>query len=136
MTQRLPDWRNRLYDYLTRIAPEPLVYGHHDCALFAANAVHAMTGVDFAAPYRGRYTTLQEGMRILAVDGFADHVALAHAHLTQVPVAMALPGDLAVFETRAGRAVGVVQGAAVYVLRVDGMLGLVSLTDATEAFTV
>ena len=136
MTDRLPEWRERLQVYLQSIAHEPLEFGRHDCALFAADAVRAMTGVDLAEAYRGRYTTLHGGMRILARDGFSDQVALVAAHLAPVTVAMAMPGDLAVFETQSGRALGVVQGAAVYVLHVDGLLGLVPLTDATEAFTV
>ena len=136
MAQRFSDWQTRLQAYLGCIAREPLAYGQHDCALFAADAVRAMTGVDFAAPYRGKYATLAGGLRLLARAGFADHVALARAHLTPVAVALAMPGDLAVFDTEAGLALGVVQGAAVYVLHVDGVLGLVALTNATEVLSV
>ncbi len=136
MTRRLDDWWPRLYAYLGRISREPLVYGQHDCALFAADAVREMTGQDFAAPYRGGYSNLRGGMRLLARDGFANHVALARSHLTPVAVAVAIPGDLAVFDTAAGVALGVVQGASVYVLHVDGVLGLVPLTDATEVLSV
>lgn len=136
MTQRLPDWRLRLQHYLGRVVREPLQFGRHDCALFAADAVREMTGEDHASPYRGRYTTLRGGLRILRRAGFADHVDLARAHLQAVPVAQATPGDLAAFDTAQGRALGVVQGAAVYVLRPEGGLGLVALTDAGEAFRV
>lgn len=136
MPARFPDWQKRLQIYLASITHKPLMYGHHDCALFAADAVQAMTGLDLAEAYRGQYSTIAEGLHLLAADGYEDHVALARAHFISAPIVAAMPGDLAVFETQAGRALGVVQGAAVYVLHADGILGLVALTEAVEVFTV
>lgn len=133
---RFYDWAQRLNAYVAQVAREPLVYGRHDCALFAANAVLEMTGIDFAAPYRGRYTTLRGGLRILTQDGYADHVALALTCLPENPVAMAMPGDLAVFRTPQGRALGVVQGPAVYVLHPGGTIGVLPLTDALQVLAV
>lgn len=44
-------------DALLRAAwARPFEWGAHDCALFAADAVLAQTGVDPAAPLRGRYS--------------------------------------------------------------------------------
>lgn len=34
----------------------PFVWGKFDCALFAANGIQAMTGVDIASDFRGKYT--------------------------------------------------------------------------------
>ena len=134
--QRYADWQARLHVYLASVARAPLAYGQHDCALFAADAICAMTGLDLAARYRGRYDSLAGGLQLLVGDGFADHVALARAQLAQGAIAMAMPGDVAVFETDQGSALGVVQGASVYVLHPGGMLGLVPLTDAIEVFVV
>ena len=133
---RYADWQTRLHEYLAGVARAPLAYGQHDCALFAADAICAMTGVDLAATYRGRYDSLAGGLQLLARDGFADHVALARSHLAVGAVATAMPGDVAVFETDLGSALGVVQGASVYVLHSGGMLGLVPLTDAIEVLVV
>jgi hypothetical protein len=136
MTPRKDNWRLDLMQFLGEVARRPLQFGTHDCALFAAEAVQVMTGTDLAAPYRGQYSDLRQGVRLLKADGHADHVALARSHLPAIPVAEAMPGDLAVIEAEPIPALGVVQGAAVYVLTLDGSLGLVPLTSAVEAFRV
>lgn len=133
---RRPDWRHRLVAYTAEVTRASFHPGRHDCALFAAGAVEAMTGVDYAAPYRGRYTTERGGVRILRREGYRDHVALAAHHLRQrAPGERAQPGDLAVIPADGGRALGVVQGAMVYVLGPDG-LGLVPAANATVIFEV
>jgi hypothetical protein len=135
---RLPDWRTRLDVYLSDVASarEAFAFGAHDCALFAAGAVEAMTGADIAAPYRGKYGSYLEGLQVLAEAGFADHIDVAAAVFPETPVALANPGDLAWFHSDQGRVLGVVQGASVYVLQPTGILGLVPLTDAAGALTV
>ena len=62
---RLPDWKTHLIAYLADAARKSYQPGVHDCALFSAGAVLAMTGVDLAAGWRGRYTTLTRGLRVL-----------------------------------------------------------------------
>lgn len=49
------DWLDRLHAYLQAIASESFEFGRFDCCLFACDAIHAMTGSDLAAPFRGRY---------------------------------------------------------------------------------
>lgn len=132
---RLADWRTRLTLYLAERARQPFAPGSHDCALFAAGAVEAITGTDPAAPYRGRYTTERGGLRVLRRDGYADHVALAAATLPERVTGRAAPGDLAVVDGPAGPALGVVQGAAIYVLSPRG-LSLVPLAAANRIFEV
>ena len=136
MVERISEWRVALMQFLGEAARKPLSFGQHDCAIFAAGAVQAMTGEDFAEPFRGRYSTLADGLRLLKVAGHGDHVALARSCLPSIPVAEAMPGDLAVCDGDGVPALGVVQGAAVYVLQAQGGLGLIPLTSAIEAFRV
>jgi hypothetical protein len=133
---RQSGWRPALMQYLGEVARSPLVFGTHDCALFAAGAVQAMTGTDFAAAYRGKYSTLDAGLRLLRRDGFADHAALARSVLPVISAAQAMPGDLAIIPLDPLPALGVVQGAGIYVLDLSGNLGLLPLTDAIEALRV
>lgn len=133
--KRHNDWRTRLIAYMHDTVRRPFEEGVHDCALFAAGAVEAMTGEDYAAPYRGRYSTTLGGLRILRKDGFEDHVALAASHCEEIPPAFACPGDLAVIPTDDGPSLGVVQGERVYCLLPNG-LGLEPLSSATRAFRV
>jgi hypothetical protein len=54
---RHQDWEERLTLYLDRVAEEPFKWGSHDCALFAANCVKAMTGDDPVEAFRDVYDT-------------------------------------------------------------------------------
>lgn len=133
---RRPDWHSRLISYLGGIAAAELAPGHHDCALAFAGAIEAMTDVDLAAPYRGRYKTFKGGMKLLAKDGWkspADYLA-AHCPEVEHP-AFAHAGDIVLVNTEEGEAFGLVQGEAIYVLRSD-RLGLRPRSDAIRAFHV
>ena len=72
---RLDDWHARLAAYVYEAGRTPFAYGAHDCALFAAGAVAAMTGTDLASDWRGRYRTLAGGLKAVKRAGHADHVA-------------------------------------------------------------
>ncbi|QBR35412.1 hypothetical protein ETW23_03915 [Leisingera sp. NJS201] len=133
---RLPDWRPRLTQYLARVAALPFRPGAHDCVLFAAGAVEAMTGTDLAVSWRGTYRRLEDGQAALQGLGFEDHLALAAALFAEVPPSFAQAGDLGVFEGGGpGGALGIVQGAAAYVLRPEGM-AVVSRLHMQRAFRV
>lgn len=133
---RLPDWQARLQAFLAGISGQPIVPGRHDCCLFGAGAVMAQTGHDFAAAWRGRYTTMAGGRRVLRKAGFADHVALIAAHLPAVHPAFAREGDLALVATPEGPATGVHQGSAIYVLTETGRLGFAPIDPGMMMFKV
>lgn len=132
---RTTGWQERLIAYLGTARRTTFAEGRHDCALFAAGAVAAMTGTDLAQGWRGRYQTTAGGMRVLRRMGFADHVVLVAQHFAEIPVVQALPGDIAVVDGPDGLALGIVQGEWIYVLRPTGF-GTVSLMDASRAFKV
>ncbi len=132
---RLPDWRGRLIAYLGAARGQGFAYGQLDCALFAAGAVEAMTGVDLAAPYRGTYASQAEGRQLMRQAGHASHFDLVQSVFAEVPVAFAQAGDLAKVVQGAQAGLGIVQGDRVYVATPAG-LGLVDLTDAVQAWRV
>lgn len=125
---RLYNWESRLADYLRRVAREDFAWGRHDCALFAAGGVEAVTGEDPAAAWRGRYATRADGLRLIREAGFADHIDAATRLFPAVPRDQVLPADLAVV-AQDDPALGLVQGALVYVLTPGG-LGLVPIEAA------
>lgn len=131
---RLPDWRGRLTSYLSEIAHRPFRPGKHDCALFVAGAVQAMTGHDFARGWRG-YRTLEAGRGALARAGFDDHVAFAAAQLPEVAPSLARVGDVAVLPADTGYALGIVQGEQVFAVRPQGMV-TASRLEMMRAFRV
>ncbi|WP_113154788.1 hypothetical protein [Nitratireductor sp. OM-1] len=131
-------WRPSLADYFSQVQGRPFAWGSFDCALFAAGAVEAMTGVDFAKGYRGAYTTLAGGLRLLRTEGFETHADFAAAHLTEIHPSKAQVGDIAAIAVSdAGLfALGVVQGARIIFLRPEGGLGTTDLLQAERAFRV
>lgn len=135
MIRRLDDWEPRLIGYVMPRMSDGFAWGRNDCALFAAGAVQAMTGVDLAHGYRG-YRSLEGGLRRLKARGFEDHIALAASLLEEVPASLAHRGDVAVVQGDPGQALGIVQGEAVYVLRPYGGVGLVPVTEVLRAFRV
>ena len=126
MTDRLPDWEDRLHDYLAGLAGASFAWGTLDCALFAAGAVLAMTGDDPAAAFRDRYGTARGSVRALRKWGAGTLEATIAATFADRPLAFARRGDLALVDGPLGASVGVVVGAdALFVGEEDGAAGLV-----------
>ena len=62
---RLPDWPARLSALVAQAHRLPFAWGVHDCCLWAADAVVAVTGVDPAQDLRGRYFDAIDAYRAL-----------------------------------------------------------------------
>lgn len=62
---RRRDWQERLQALVLARLHEPFAWGEHDCCLFAADAVQAVTGFDPAAPWRGTYVDERGAMRLV-----------------------------------------------------------------------
>lgn len=127
---RLPDWEDRLAQYLSEVAHAPHVYGSHDCALHGANAVLAQTGEDYAAKFRGRYSTEIGAARALKRYGAGSLAATVDQVLPDRPIGHARRGDLVMV----GGMVGVCVGAdALFVGEQNGVAGLVRFPRADWA---
>lgn len=134
---RRPDWKGRLARYVTECFQRPFVPGQFDCALFVAGAVEAMTGHDPAAPFKGVYTSFEEGLTILRAAGHDDPVAMVAALFEEVHPVFAQPGDIVTVDGQAGYALGIVQGDRVYALHPDGAgVGLVPRDRVLRAWRV
>lgn len=137
MTARFSFWRTALFEYVHGVARTPFAWGSHDCALFAAGAVQAMTGRDFASPYRGRYSTLAGGLRLLKKAGFSDHADMAASLFEEQHPSAAQIGDIAALDDGGHVALGIVQGALIYVLKPGAAgIGTVSRFEAKRSFRV
>lgn len=136
---RLRDWRSRLIAYLASIKQQELVYGSHDCGIgLAASAIEAMTGVDVAAQWRGRYDSAASALRMLRDEGFDGLEALGRSMLPAVHPSHGQIGDIAFIPSEDGRglgALGVVLGDRISVLTGSG-IGTVSLLSATVVFRI
>lgn len=132
---RLPDWEPRFAAYISAVASRPFRAGRHDCALFAAGGIDALTGINPAADWLGRYSSQRAGIDLIRGTGYRDHVDFAARHFPAITRAEALPGDLVVIRAGRQRALGLLQGAAVYVPGRRG-LGLVALDPGVQIMAV
>lgn len=53
---RLTDWQLRFSDATREAHDKRFKWGEHDCCLWVANCVLAITGIDYAESWRGKYS--------------------------------------------------------------------------------
>lgn len=104
---RFPDWPGRLDAFLASVRARAFVWGEHDCGLFTADAVLAMTGTDIAADYRNTYSTAREAVSLRVA---ADDIAQRFDIKPQA-VKLARRGDVVVIEKAFGVCLGRVAAA-------------------------
>lgn len=124
MLTRREDWPSRLAAALEAARDKPFAWGSHDCGLFAADCVLAMTDVDPAAAYRGQYAD-EEGARatMLALSSGGLRAAWTKALGPAMNnVRMARRGDVALVEINGIEAAGVVVGSRVACATEGGVL--------------
>lgn len=91
---RYPDWDARLAAYLEPLHARPFAWGTHDCCIFSAGAVEAMTGVDPMPEFRGRYTTAIGSARALTRYGAGTLEATLDGKFEPIAPALAQRGDV------------------------------------------
>lgn len=107
---RLPDWQLRFAAFAQQRRDLPFKWGENDCALFAADAVLALTGKDPAAEMRGYASALQAARAARKYGGLA---AAADAMLgLRVSPLMAGVGDIVLLDMGNHEALGVCNGSS------------------------
>jgi len=117
---RLPNWQTRLAALCAERQAAPFVWGTHDCCLWAADAVQALAGVDFASAWRGTYTSAAGAARLLAELGGVRAIASA-ALGDPVPVAFAAVGDVVLIEQDGRELLAVCNGGTALCVGPDGL---------------
>lgn len=130
----MSDQNNRraiLSAYIDQKSSEPFAYGTNDCLMVAAGAVEALTGVDHAAEYRGRYTSLAAGRRLIG----KTLLEFVGERFPSIHPAQAVDGDIAVIRQGHDWVFGIVIGAHVYAQTEAGM-GILPRSQAARAFRI
>jgi hypothetical protein len=84
MLVRKEYWATRGFnDFLVARARVPFTWGSNDCALMAADGIEAMTGVDIACDFRGRYSTEEEAFALIRAVTGGETVADAAAYCAE-----------------------------------------------------
>lgn len=109
--RRVPDWPSRLAAAIEAARGRPFCWGAHDCLLFAAGVVQAITGVDPAAEWRGRYDSRASAVHHLATRGGMEAVVTVSLGSPRAYTVLAQRGDVVMVQTPDGPALGICNGA-------------------------
>lgn len=107
---RKEGWENELAVYLDKVSTRSFKRGKHDCALFVCNCIKILTGVDYAAEYRGKYKTKKEAFQMLKERGFEDLSKIAFGKLGDPykNINFAKRGDLVTLDCKEGISLGII----------------------------
>jgi hypothetical protein len=127
-------WHTRAFDpFLRERASMPFAWGSNDCALFAADAILASTGIDIADDFRGRYSTQLGALRTIqevtggtSVADAAAYCAAKHGLVEHTHPLLAKRGDLVIIDNAGTLIAGVVHLNGFHVVSVSEA-GLVRL---------
>lgn len=111
MPARLPDWPERLAELLAQRLRAAFVWGANDCALFAADNIQALTGLDPASHLRGQYHDEAAAQAVLAAEGGLRGLAEALLGAPMDNPALAQRGDVVCVALEGRDTLGVVTGA-------------------------
>jgi hypothetical protein len=107
---RHEDWPQRLAAAIEAARRRPFAWGQHDCVMFAAGVVLALTGSDPMARWRGTYDDALSALRALEREGGMEALwtrALGPA----MPPLTAQRGDVVLFDQPdIGETIGVCTG--------------------------
>jgi hypothetical protein len=131
MMQRKDNARSALIAFLDTQERLPTVFGESDCLLFLAGGVEAMTGEDYAADYRGKYTTLAEGVALIGMTPLAKVKSL----FAEIHPSEARDGDIAAIKQGRDYTFGFFMGGNLFV-RAETGSGILPRADVTKAFRV
>jgi len=109
---RIVGWAEAMYAAIDAASERKFAWGSHDCCLFAADILLAMTGTDYAEPVRG-YTTQEEAQAI--IDGYGEMeimvTALVGLDALEAKGKNVRRGDLVLMTKELGDTMGVCIGA-------------------------
>ena len=123
--RRTPDWQHKLHDFLVARAKEPFAWGSNDCALFAADAIQAITGEDLAAEFRGykdeegATAAVKSVANGTTVEDAVVYIAKKHNLQERKSILFAQRGDLVIYQGTEGLAAGVVHLSGTHALFVS-----------------
>lgn len=132
---RLENWPQILADFIAA-ADRPFRWGSWDCGLMAADCILAMTGIDIAAEFRGRYTTARGARRVMrgSMAEMMARVSSAYG-MPEVMATLARRGDMVMVDTPLGDALGICVGTRVACAGPNG-LTLLPLSAARRAWRI
>lgn len=138
-------WETRAFNaFLRDEAKQPFQWGVRDCCLFPADAIKAITGVDIASDFRGKYTDETSAFALIksvtggtTVADAAAYCATKYGMTENTHPLMAKRGDLVVIQNGSNLIAGVVHlnGREVVTTGPDGLVVL-PITKVVRSWSV
>jgi len=108
--KRLEGWEQALVEMTASKLRTPWAWGVHDCVIFAADCILAMTGEDLAEDFRGRYDNESEAWATLASIGHNDLGSLVASRLPDIEPRDAGRGDVVLMAGEQGDFIAICDG--------------------------
>jgi len=135
---RAQDWPERLRLFLETRESAPFDWTSNNCCLFAADWVRELTGTDPAKKYRGQVKTEEEAKAFLAKKGGVLGLIKRTAKVrgwAEVPRHYAQRGDLVLFDSPRGKALGLCAGPTFAAAAPEGLTHY-DMTHALRAWRI
>lgn len=131
------DWPEKLFDAIKVASKHKFEWGKNDCALFACDCAKAMTGIDYAKDFRGKYDTRKSAMAALKeIEAVNDLPALADKFLGErIDLKRAQRGDVVLLTIGSMKALGVITGTHAVFLAPKGIQTML-VSDCASAWRV
>jgi hypothetical protein len=126
----------KLANFLRERAGAPFQWGVNDCCVFAADAVLAQTGRDLAIAWRGLYDDELSAEVVLLAFGGVAKIATEALGVALPLVTTAQRGDVVLFVSGSGPALGVCVGDKFAAIRREDGVGYFSMRHAITAWRV
>lgn len=109
---RLPDWPERLANFIEARRERAFSWGESDCCLFVCDGIETMTGTDPGERWRGLYQSEKGARRVLRDNGGVAGLATMILG-PPIPCALAGRGDVVLIDTPTGEALALSVGASI-----------------------
>ncbi len=121
--KRKENWKDILYHYINKNQDREYELGTHDCVLFASNVILAMTDIDIAKDYRGKYKTKTEYLKLFKNLDVRTLEEITNKELGwSLPISKAQIGDLVLYvDSENIQHLGINLGLCVVIPGVEGL---------------
>jgi hypothetical protein len=129
---RKENWDVEFNKYINTLNTKEYKYGSYDCCIFAADAVKAITGIDYMEEFRGKYNSVEEGNEALKTIGKGSLYRTLRAKFGKpVRGCYGRKGDVAFYDD----CCGIVLGRSALFIGINGQV-LVPLRKVQRVFLV
>lgn len=128
---RIEGWESRMDKALQETGA--FAWGTNDCCMFVFRVAEAITGIDYAKPYRGYKTASGAAKRLVKYDGVEGMATNSFGESKNK--LLAKRGDVVSFDTQDGIALGLCIGDKIAAMSQNGLV-FISMKNAIRGWSV